>query len=107
MATNVYPICSGNGFTLVKVELLTGRTHQIRVQLAACGHPILGDPKYGQKRANKRLEDRFGHGGQLLHALCLEIRTGEKKGLRIVAPVPPRFEKVAKEFFPEEDLNRL
>jgi len=40
-------MASGNGLSLVEVALHTGRSHQIRVQLAAIGHPILGDLKYG------------------------------------------------------------
>lgn len=40
--------------SLVEVELLTGRTHQIRVQFAALGHPLLGDDKYGDRQFNRR-----------------------------------------------------
>ena len=45
-----------NGLSLVECELLTGRTHQIRAQFAAAGHPLAGDGKYGQRRDNQRLE---------------------------------------------------
>ncbi len=40
-------------YTLLEIELLTGRKHQIRAQLAAMGHPIKGDLKYGAKRSNR------------------------------------------------------
>lgn len=40
-------------FSLVEIELLTGRTHQIRVQFAAAGYPVLGDDKYGDREINK------------------------------------------------------
>ena len=43
----VRPLRVAQGQSLLLVRLLTGRTHQIRVQLAAMGHPVLGDPKYG------------------------------------------------------------
>ncbi|HIU18077.1 MAG TPA: RluA family pseudouridine synthase [Candidatus Avidesulfovibrio excrementigallinarum] len=59
--------------TLLKIRLLTGRTHQIRVQLALRGHPILGDAKYGKARA-------FPQGcaipGLLLHAFRLTLAPG-------------------------------
>ena len=42
-----------NNLSLVEVELLTGRTHQIRAQLAHIGHPLAGDKKYGAKTAQK------------------------------------------------------
>ncbi|MDD4188699.1 MAG: RluA family pseudouridine synthase [Eubacteriales bacterium] len=50
--------------TLLRLELETGRTHQIRVHLAYIGHPVLGDEVYGRKTANKRL----GIKTQALHA---------------------------------------
>jgi 23S rRNA pseudouridine1911/1915/1917 synthase len=73
--------------SLLKVRPQTGRTHQIRVHLAAAGHPCLGDTLYGGK-AN------FGWArkGQALHALALTIthpRTGER--LEFVAPIPDDF----------------
>lgn len=42
------------GFSLVEIRLETGRTHQIRAQFAAAGHPLLGDGKYGRERENKK-----------------------------------------------------
>ena len=41
--------------SLLEVELLTGRTHQIRAHMAAIGHPLLGDGKYGKLAADKKL----------------------------------------------------
>jgi 23S rRNA-/tRNA-specific pseudouridylate synthase len=46
------------GLSLLEIRLLTGRTHQIRVQLAAIGCPVLGDDKYGDREANKRYRKR-------------------------------------------------
>ena len=44
-----------NGLALGECRLITGRTHQIRAQMAAAGHPLLGDGKYGRERENKRM----------------------------------------------------
>ena len=48
-----------NGLSLMECELITGRTHQIRAQFAAAGHPLLGDGKYGKARENKKFERKF------------------------------------------------
>lgn len=48
----------GKGCSLVEIDLKTGRTHQIRVQMAAVGHPVLGDDKYGDRTENKRFRCR-------------------------------------------------
>lgn len=72
--TKYKPLESNGEFTLVEVELLTGRTHQIRGSLAYIGHPIVGDFKYGGTRVGKART-------QLLHAykVIVEGQTFEKK----------------------------
>ena len=48
-----------DGLSLVECELITGRTHQIRAQFAAAGHPLLGDGKYGRNRDDRRYGRKF------------------------------------------------
>lgn len=55
------------GATLMEVDIKTGRTHQIRVQAAHVGHPLLGDDKYGDREANREFR-RFGLRRLFLHA---------------------------------------
>ncbi len=74
--------------SLVQVELETGRKHQIRVQLAKIGHPIMGDRKYGSSTA-------FAV-GIALHAYRLELKhpvRGER--LHLEAPIPPEWKRHA------------
>jgi len=52
---------------LLACDLLTGRTHQVRVHLSAIGHPVLGDPTYGTAESG-RVSDKYGIGGICLHA---------------------------------------
>lgn len=65
-------IASDGSLTLLEVLLLTGRSHQIRAHLASIGHPILGDPKYGDPGLNARYKNQ-GVKHQLLHAWRLEF----------------------------------
>ncbi len=59
-----------DGLSLMECRLVTGRTHQIRAQFAAAGHPLLGDGKYGRERDNRR----FGRtGGQALYSYKLSF----------------------------------
>ncbi len=63
--------------TLVEVELLTGRTHQIRAHFASIGHPLLGDGKYGTNKLNKD----FGYKKQFLYSYKLIFNFDEEAGL--------------------------
>lgn len=83
--TNYVPIMQLKHATLLEVDLITGRSHQIRAHLASIGHPIMGDLKYGAK---KRKE--ISH--QLLHAYRLVLNSEEE----IISPLPKEFQKVIK-----------
>ena len=74
-----YEALEGNErFTLIRIELVTGRAHQIRAYFASEGHPPAGDPKYGDPEVNRRLKEHYGVRYQLLH--CAEMDFGETKG---------------------------
>ncbi len=94
----------GNSFTLVRCQLETGRTHQIRVHMASIGHPLLGDAVYGG--ANTRFEARHRASivGQCLHAGELHLthpRTGEQ--MQFFAPMPTNMQHVVDILFKKED----
>lgn len=76
-------VAASNNYSLLEVELLTGRHHQIRAQLSAIGYPIKGDVKYGFKRLNK-------DGGMIhLHARYLEfVHPVKKETVSVTAPPP-------------------
>jgi 23S rRNA pseudouridine955/2504/2580 synthase len=78
------------GFTLLDIGLKTGRTHQIRVHLAHAGHPIVGDPKYGDFARNKTFARDHHFARMFLHARELAFdhpASGERCTLS--APLPP------------------
>jgi 23S rRNA pseudouridine955/2504/2580 synthase len=63
-------LAAANGLSLVECDLITGRTHQIRAQFAAAGHPLLGDGKYGQQKQDKQYDRK----GQALYSYKLAFR---------------------------------
>ena len=99
------PLITSGGYTLIKVELVTGRSHQIRAHLSSVGYPLIGDPKYGDESINKNLRNKFGLSGQLLHAWELEFNYLEDsvlnylEGKTLRADLPKRFSEISKELF--------
>lgn len=79
-----------NQYTLLEIQIETGRTHQIRVHLSHIGYPIVGDDVYSNGK------NEFGVKGQMLHAWKLEFThptTGEL--LRLEAPIPKYFKEIS------------
>lgn len=67
------PVSYGEDYTYLEVELITGKTHQIRAHLAALGHPILGDPKYGDENWNRKYSSLLSQQRQLLHSYQMQM----------------------------------
>ncbi len=78
------------GFSLVEVDLITGRTHQIRVHFSFLGYPVLGDDKYGGKSSLKIAVPR-----QMLHSGSLEFKhPAEGRRVEYEAPLPKDFKNI-------------
>ncbi len=81
--------------TLIKVNLKTGRTHQIRVHCAAINHPVIGDPVYCTRKAEKDLQNKAAR--QMLHAWRLKIFHPDlQKKMTFESPIPQDMEECIK-----------
>ena len=90
--THITVIKRYGNYTLLKVKIDTGRTHQIRVHMAQIGHPVIGDEVYSNGK------NEFGVHGQMLHSTILEFKhpsTGEK--MHLEAEIPEYFKNVIAE----------
>lgn len=97
--TRYYPVKCYEDRTLVEVELITGKSHQIRAHMASIGYPILGDYKYGDKGFNDVYKSKYHIGSQLLYACRMEFPQlnvpFEDLSKRVVeAPMPKDFQKL-------------
>ena len=94
-------ISRGAEASFLEAELLTGRTHQIRVHLAHLGHPVLGDDRYGDFELNRRLR-KDGLKRMFLHAASLSFtHPASGETLRIEAPLPPDLARFRERFLVE------
>jgi len=99
-------LARGAEFSLLEAELLTGRTHQIRVHLAHLRHPVLGDDKYGDFELNKRLRKQ-GLKRMFLHAHSLAFAhplSGER--MAIQSPLPRDLDAFVEQHIETADERR-
>ncbi len=99
--TAFMPLAFNDKYSLLCVDLITGRSHQIRAHLASIGYPIVGDEKYGDPRINKQMREKYGITAQCLHAwrMTFPALSGALLGLskaKFSADLPENFKKVIK-----------
>jgi 23S rRNA pseudouridine955/2504/2580 synthase len=100
--TEYTPLLNNNEYTLLKVKLITGKTHQIRAHLSSIGHPIIGDAKYGNKTINDRFRKDFKLPHQLLHSYEMKFPKHMAGGFaylsghKVNAELPKYFENILK-----------
>lgn len=86
----------GDQYSLLEVQIITGRMHQIRVHLAAINHPVVGDELYGQNKTNSWFEDH-GLKRQFLHAFRLRFQHPRtQEWMQFEAPLPEDLESILK-----------
>lgn len=97
----------GRPYTYLEINLITGRSHQIRAHLASIGHPLIGDRKYGDLKVNAVFQKSFCLHYQLLHAYRLELpklcgALEELSENRYIAPLPKEFRRILEKLIAEE-----
>ena len=97
--TEYIPLSVGEEFTRLQITLITGRSHQIRAHLSSIGHPIVGDPKYGDPELNREIKQKYRISTQLLHSWKLVMPDAVPEpcshlgGKAFTAPLPGDFER--------------
>jgi 23S rRNA pseudouridine955/2504/2580 synthase len=104
IAMNVKTIESCGSFSLVELELLTGRSHQLRAHLAHLGNPIIGDLKYGERKLNNFFVNKYGLDYQFLYAYKLIFRDCPERfayleNKTIAVALPPILKKIKTDVF--------
>lgn len=98
--TKYRPLRIESDKTLLEVELITGKPHQIRAHLASIGHPLLGDYKYGDRAWNEKYRQKYGVRSQLLHACKvvfppMEEPLADLSGRAFICDLPEIFGRVS------------
>ena len=104
ISMEVKTIQSDGLFSLLEIDLITGRSHQIRAHLSHIGNPIIGDTKYGDKKLNSHFLNKYGLNYQFLYAYKLNFKNtdGKLEYLKnkiITQALPPIFKKIKYDTF--------
>ena len=104
IAMEVKTIQSNGGFSFIEIELLTGRSHQLRAHLSFLGNPIIGDSKYGDKTLNAYFENKFALHFQYLYAYKVVFKNCPEslsymENKTITEALPPIFKKIKNDVF--------
>lgn len=101
--TKIRLLDTNEKFSLLEIDLITGRTHQIRAHLSSIGHPILGDIKYGDKEINKVFKQKYGLKNQFLHAYKVKFNGLSNldylNGKEFIAEYPKILKDIEKKIF--------
>ncbi|MTK13595.1 MAG: RluA family pseudouridine synthase [Clostridiaceae bacterium] len=104
ISTRVKTLQSVGTYSLVELELLTGRSHQLRAHLNHLGNPIIGDSKYGISKLNNFFVNKYGLNYQFLYAYKLIFKDCPEKlsyleNKTIAESLPPVFKKIKNDIF--------
>ena len=109
--TQYRPVCKGDEYTVLDVKLITGKSHQIRESFELIGHPVVGDPKYGDRETNVFFKREFGLNHQLLYAV--QVKFSFKEGIlayldqKEIKCVPDRKAAAALKYIKAKKENKI
>lgn len=104
ISMDVKVVETNGAYSFLEINLITGRSHQIRAHLSHIGNPIIGDNKYGDKKLNSFFESKYGLNYQYLYAYKLNFRKikgklGYLDNKTIAVALPPLFKKIKQDVF--------
>ena len=104
IAMEVTTLESNGAYSFVELDLITGKSHQLRAHLAYLGNPIVGDTKYGDKEINHYFHNKFGLSYQYLYAYKVTFKETDEflsymKGKVLAEKLPPILKRIKSEVF--------
>lgn len=102
--TGIKVLKNNDKYSLLEIDLITGKTHQIRAHLSYLGHPIIGDTKYGDIITNKFFKGKYNLDSQFLHSYKIEFNGLDDSlsylnGTSFTADLDELFKKIIKDLF--------
>lgn len=102
--THIRVLKSTKDYSLLEIDLITGRTHQIRSHLSSLGYPVIGDRKYGSPAINKKFNIEYNLDNQWLHGYKIEFNGLDQpleylNGKSFVAPLDEKLGRIEKDLF--------